>query len=200
VRARREPTRGDTVTKVWDTFSALDPSREPDTHQTRADATVSEPEEAPAESFATAKLRADVARQQMRLAKEQLKRARKRFKEARREARQARKLVSQARRVWKKAKRGAKGRNSEAQGAVAKVASGAAPKPSRRGRRAHAVTGKGADKPVRKTARAAGRRRGRGGRAAKRRSRAEAFVIFGFEAEEALDRRAARKLVFYPAS
>jgi hypothetical protein len=57
------------------------------------------------ESFATAKLRADVARQQMRLAKEQLKRARKRFKEARREARQARKLAVVARRAWKKAKR-----------------------------------------------------------------------------------------------
>ena len=57
------------------------------------------------ESLATAKLRADVARQQMRLAKDQLKRARKRFKEARREARHARKLADVARRAWKKAKR-----------------------------------------------------------------------------------------------
>jgi len=56
-------------------------------------------------SYATAKLRADVARQQMRLAKDQLKRARKRFKEARREARRARKLADIARRAWKKAKR-----------------------------------------------------------------------------------------------
>ncbi len=45
------------------------------------------------ESFALAKLRADVARQEMRLAKDHLKRARKRFKEARRESRRARKLA-----------------------------------------------------------------------------------------------------------
>lgn len=73
-----------------------------------ADAPISPEEQAKQgteESFATAKLRADVARQQMRLAKDQLKRARKRFKDARREARQARKLADVARRSWKKAKR-----------------------------------------------------------------------------------------------
>jgi hypothetical protein len=57
------------------------------------------------ESYATAKLRADVARQQMRLAKDQLKRARKRFKEARREAKRARKLADVARRAWKRSKK-----------------------------------------------------------------------------------------------
>jgi len=57
------------------------------------------------ESFLSAKLRADVARQQMRLAKDQLKRARKRFKEARREAKRARKLAVVARRAWKRTKR-----------------------------------------------------------------------------------------------
>jgi len=121
-------------------------------------------EEAPAESFATAKLRADVARQQMRLAKDQLKRARKRFKEARREARQARKLAAVARRAWKKARRGSKGNGSLAPQAVAKAVSEGATKRSRSGRRVRAER-KGADKPTRK---AKGRRRGRAGRAAKR--------------------------------
>jgi hypothetical protein len=78
------------------------------------------------ESFATAKLRADVARQQMRLAKDQLKRARKRFKEARREARRARKLADVARRAWKRTKRRGKtgdepqaAQNSRTHGGVA---------------------------------------------------------------------------------
>ena len=57
------------------------------------------------ESLNTAKLRADVARQQMRLAKDQLRRARKRFKDAKREARRARKLADVARRAWKRKKR-----------------------------------------------------------------------------------------------
>ena len=129
-------------------------------------------EEAPAESFATAKLRADVARQQMRLAKEQLKRARKRFKEARREARQARKLAAMARRAWKKARRGGKGGDARAKSVAkpVKVAGDVAPPVSRRGQRGRAAV-KRVGKSARKPGRPKGRRRGRGGKSA-RRSRA----------------------------
>jgi len=116
-------------------------------------------EEAPAESFATAKLRADVARQQMRLAKDQLKRARKRFKEARREARRARKLADMARRVWKKARRS--GKNSVDTKSEGKGATGLAAKRERRG------WGRRDDKRARKVSRQpkrskARRRRSRG--------------------------------------
>jgi len=122
-------------------------------------------EEAPAESFATAKLRADVARQQMRLAKEQLKKARKRFKEARRESRHARKLAAVARRVWKKAKRGGNVGDGEAKSAV-RVPSRATTPRSRRDRGSRADA-KPTRKRTRKSDRPKSRRRGRGGRNAK---------------------------------
>ncbi len=97
-------------------------------------------EEAPAESFVTAKLRADVARQQMRLAKDQLKRARKRFKEARREARRARKLAAVARRAWKKARRGGAAReDAEVKSLVATATSDGVATGAKHGR-----TGRGA--------------------------------------------------------
>jgi hypothetical protein len=130
VRTSREPICGDTVTKLWETFFVSDQTSS--RHKGRPE--VSEQgEEAPAESFATAKLRADVARQQMRLAKDQLKRARKRFKEARREARQARKLAEAARKVWTKARRSAVA-SGDGEMVVAKVASEAETKRSRRDR------------------------------------------------------------------
>ena len=52
-----------------------------------------------------ARLRVDVAKQNVRLAKGGLKRARKRFKEAKREVRRARKRADAARKVWKQALR-----------------------------------------------------------------------------------------------
>src|SRR5688572_6532385 len=69
--------------KVWETFfhKGRRTVSGPDAEAPEADAPGSPEEQArqgTEESFATAKLRADVARQQMRLAKDQLKRARKR--------------------------------------------------------------------------------------------------------------------------
>ncbi len=119
---------------------------------------MSEPgEDAPGEeSLATAKLRADVARQQMRLAKDQLKRARRRFKDARREARRARKLAAIARRAWKRRKRrgkpGDRGKLTTA-AAAASVAVRRAPVKSRSVR-------KRTLKANRKSARATAQRRG----------------------------------------
>ena len=49
------------------------------------------PDVASEESVASAELRAQVARQQLRLAKDRLKQARKQFKEAKKEARRLRK-------------------------------------------------------------------------------------------------------------
>lgn len=91
-----------------------------------------EVETTPAESLATAKLRADVARQQMRLAKDQLKRARKRFKEAKREAKYARKLADIARREWKKAKRREKAQEAETTAVAEIVAPDASTAPLQR--------------------------------------------------------------------
>ncbi len=171
--AAREPVCGDIVTKVWDTFSARRASGRPDHTQYDAKGrrnVSKEGEEAPAESFATAKLRADVARQQMRLAKDQLKKARKRFKEARREARHARKLAAIARRAWKKSRRGSKASDEGAK-AVAKAADGAA-KRGQRGRRGRKGRRR-VEKPSRKPERTQARRRGgRGRRRTARRSRA----------------------------
>lgn len=108
-----------------------------------------------AESLATAKLRADVARQQMRLAKDQLKRARKRFKEARREARRARKLAVMVRRAWKRQKRRRKGGESAATAGSSIVA-----RRARAGSARRVAAKRG--KVGRKATRATGRRRGGG--------------------------------------
>ena len=165
--AWREPTRGDIVTKVVGHFfgrlttATLFP-KDKWVLKTKGHRPVSESaEEVPGEeSLATAKLRADVARQQMRLAKDQLKRARKRFKEARREARRARKLAALARRAWKRQKRKGNGIDKApkpaAAGAPSNVARRAQARPATRAAR------KRSGKTDRKTTRSSARRRSRG--------------------------------------
>jgi hypothetical protein len=54
---------------------------------------------------ARARLRVDVAKQNVRLAKEELKRARKRYKEAKREAKRARRRAAAARKALKRSRR-----------------------------------------------------------------------------------------------
>jgi hypothetical protein len=56
-------------------------------------------------SVASAGLRAQVAKQQLRLAKDRLKRARKQVKDAKREARRLRKRAAAEQRAWKRALR-----------------------------------------------------------------------------------------------
>ncbi len=54
---------------------------------------------------ARARLRVDVAKQNVRLAKEEMKRARKRYKEAKREAKRARRRADAARKALKRSRR-----------------------------------------------------------------------------------------------
>ena len=172
---RRPPRQSGTESAVtssqrlWDTFCAPGSPRPcfPTTKlvlMTEGHRHVSESEEeAPGEeSLATAKLRADVARQQMRLAKDQLKRARKRFKEARREARRARKLAAMARRAWKRQKRRRKGGDDARRPATAGRPSSVALRA--RARTARRAAAKRGGKAGRKSARSTVRRRGRGKR------------------------------------
>jgi hypothetical protein len=63
------------------------------------------PEAASEESVASAELRSQVARQQLRLAKDRLKRARKQFKDAKREARRLRKIADAEVRALRRAMR-----------------------------------------------------------------------------------------------
>jgi len=58
-----------------------------------------------AAAAARARLRVDVAKQNVRLAKEEFKRARKRFKEAKREAKRARRRAAEARKALKRSRR-----------------------------------------------------------------------------------------------
>lgn len=111
------------------------------------------------ESFATAKLRADVARQQMRLAKDQLKRARKRFKEARREARRARKLALVARRAWKKSKRRSTSGRGNSGDETRKVAAKLGRRPSARRSRGRPAVRQGGNGATAKVARKQGKAR-----------------------------------------
>ncbi len=94
---------------------------------------VPEPTPASRESVATAGLRAEVAKQQLRLAKDRLKRARKQFKDARREAKHLRKRSVAELRAWKRIKRAARAQER----AAARAA-----KPKRRKRVARRKRGK----------------------------------------------------------
>ncbi len=58
-----------------------------------------------AAAAARARLRVEVAKQNVRLAKEEMKRARKRYKEAKREAKRARRRAAAARKAFKRSQR-----------------------------------------------------------------------------------------------